>query len=569
MMTTGIFSVVYATLWPLLLVKPEIVRDVLLQIPANSPDDEIFFKTTGLLGAIFIMLITTIAPMYAYAFSMRNNYSGDKSDLSQDRAIVLVDLSVFQRVVQIAPGLLLSAMESQTVYQTLNVCIMIIVVDIVGAYGHGVLAPGGLWEVRCRLTKWVSGATLGQAEGYLTWVFAAVATVCVAGVSTKRLSALVVCLQCFFSGNWVWYFDHGPKPEGGSSGRTIFLLLQVAGCGLEVWSLQSDIQDPETIALALHALCLVVSVVSTRAAIALRGISTLAVYGLMWHAVSLTANGLFYWCICWASVNFLCTLCWKSLFSGGYDIKQLRRISGTYFQDFLLSLFMTSLGAILVKAESPYYLTYPVGLLLPLITLWFALETKLLTHLWTGTPFHPSWAVPPMDDPADPVTPQYSRFNIVNWTFSIGTVLITAVLTTYAAYAVVVSVGENPVTWKLVAANGAVFVWHSGVWMIIASSGVPSCSNDKAATYGPPPIPPLLKCDPHSCLPIHKIDLSFGIVLMLVAGLTGALDNPTASVENTVWLLLRLSWLTTFMAKFATHRRFWGVKFDKKVAKKD
>lgn len=146
---------------------------------------------------------------------------------------------------------------------------------------------------------------------------------------------------------------------------------------------------------------------------------------------------------------------------------------------------MSSLGAILVKCDSPYYLTYPVGLLLPLVTLWFALETKLLTHLWTGTPFHPSWAVPA--EPGAPVTAQYSSMNIINWTFSIGTVLITAVLTSYAAYAVVFSVGENPSTWKLVAANGAVFVWHSGIWMIIASSGVPSCSNDKAATYGPPP----------------------------------------------------------------------------------
>jgi len=276
----------------------------------------------------------------------------------------------------------------------------------------------------------------------------------------------------------------------------------------------------------------------------------------MGHKLSLEPNGLAYWSLGWSCFSFLLTLLWRALLTEGYRPEQLKRISATYFQDLLLSIFMASLGAVLVKADCPYSIAYPVGLLLPIATLWFTLETKLLTHLWTGTPFHPSWAVP--KNKGDPVTPRYSTNNLVNWTFSLATTLITAILTSYAAYAVLSAVGGlNPEgeTWKLVAAHGSVFVLHSGLWMIIASSGVPRCSNDTVSTYMPPPIPAVLKCNPHSCIPVHKADLSFGLLLMTIAGMTDVLNNPAATPEN-VWMALGVAWAATGIAKLAVHTGF-------------
>jgi len=568
-LTAGIFSVAYASLWPLLYGMPSFVRDVMLRLPESEYDH--FLSAQGNIGAIFIMLFTTVAPMYAYAYSLRN---GEHSELVDDRSTVLVDLSVAQRIYQIPPCLMLSALTSQNVFDTLNLAILIIIVDVVGAYVHSLLAPEkGLFGVKARLKQWAirKGDGWGadgvhQTEAYLTFVFAAVASIYVAVVGNTPASNIVVHLQCFFSGNWLWFFAHGPKP----SGATLFVLLPVAGCLLEIVSLKSGTSDPATIALSANALCLLAGVISKRAAVVLRIIATLALYGLMWHAVSTTDNGLYYWSIFWGLVTFASSQTWRFLFSDGYNTQQLKRISGTYFQDFLLALFQAGLGGVLVKAECPYDVAYPVGLLLPVVTLWFSLETKLLTHLWTGTPFHPSWAVP--KNPGDPVTPKYSVSQAVNWTFSIATVLITAVLTTYAAYAVVVAVGSNPdgVTWKTVGAHGSIFVLHTGLWMMVASSGIPRCADDtrsKVAQMTPPALPPFLKCDPHACLPIHKADLSFGIVLMCIAGLTSAFDDASDSVKNAVWLLLGLSWLTTIMAKVALHRRYWGERFVK--TKKD
>ena len=544
----------------------------MLRLPESEFDH--FLSEQDNIGAVFIMLFTTVAPMYAYAFSLRK---GEHSEFVDDRSTVLVDISVVQRIYLIPPILILSALTSKTVFDSLNLAILMIVVDVIGAYVHSLLAPEkGLFGVISRLKEWATrknGAGWGtdaihQTEAYLCYVFAAVASVYVAVVGTKDTSAIVVHLECFFCGNWLWFFAHGPKPSDAGFARTFFVLVPVAGCLLEIVFEHSDTTDPESISLLLNALCLVVGVVSQRAGIVLRIIATLALYGLMWHAVSTTANGLYYWSIFWGCVTFASSQTWRFLFSDGYNTQQLKRISGTYFQDFLLALFQAGLGGVLVKADCPYNVAYPIGLLLPVVTLWFSLETKFLTHLWTGTPFHPSWAVP--KNPGDPVTPKYSVSQAVNWTFSIATVLITAVLTTYAAYAVVVSVGKNPdgVTWKTVGAHGAVFVLHTGIWMMFASSGIPRCADDtRSKVPMPPALPPFFKCDPHACVPIHLADLSFGILLMCIAGLTSSLDDATDSLKNAVWLLLGLSWLTSIMAKVAIHRRYWGERFVK--TKKD
>ena len=54
----------------------------------------------------------------------------------------------------------------------------------------------------------------------------------------------------------------------------------------------------------------------------------------------------------------------------------------------------------------------PVVYLLPPVTLWFTLETKMLNHLQVGTPFHPSWWM-------EGDLPRFSPSDWVNVTFGI------------------------------------------------------------------------------------------------------------------------------------------------------
>ena len=137
-----------------------------------------------------------------------------------------------------------------------------------------------------------------------------------------------------------------------------------------------------------------------------------------------------------------------------YDEKQQKRIQGTHWQDNILAIFVIVVGGALDKANylRSDTLGGPVVYLLPVVTLWFSLETKLLTHLWVGTPFHPSWWM--YGSTKDDQVPRYSKNDWINVTFSIGTILITAVLTSYAWFATNKAVGFDAMgftssnTWK-------------------------------------------------------------------------------------------------------------------------
>ncbi len=142
------------------------------------------------------------------------------------------------------------------------------------------------------------------------------------------------------------------------------------------------------------------------------------------------------------------------LFNDTYNHKQKDRIQGTHWQDNILAVFVIVVGGALEKADylKSDTLGGPVVYLLPFVTLWFSLETKLLTHLWLGTPFHPSWWM--YGSTKDIQVPRYANNDWINVTFSIGTILITAVLTSYAWFAINKAVGFDAAgfrstnTWK-------------------------------------------------------------------------------------------------------------------------
>ena len=54
------------------------------------------------------------------------------------------------------------------------------------------------------------------------------------------------------------------------------------------------------------------------------------------------------------------------------------------------------------------------------------------------------------------------------------------------------------------ASHGIGFIFHSGYWMIIASSGVPQIGKGPAFTAFPPELPSLFECEPKICIDLHK-----------------------------------------------------------------
>ena len=149
-------------------------------------------------------------------------------------------------------------------------------------------------------------------------------------------------------------------------------------------------------------------------------------------------------------------------------------------------------------------------------------------------------------------------------TFSISTILITAVLTSFAFYAIMTTLGasalsfESDSLWKFASLHGIFFVFHSGLWMIIASSGVPFLGVSPIFQMFPPEIPPPFPCDPKNCIPAHKVDLAVGNILLFLGGFCiqdDALNkNESDAFKYVVFGILFFSTLN----KLRIHYNDWG-----------
>jgi len=221
----------------------------------------------------------------------------------------------------------------------------------------------------------------------------------------------------------------------------------------------------------------------------------------------------------------------------------------------------------------------PVVYLLPIVTLWFSLETKLLTHLKVGTPFHPSWWM--YGSKVVGQVPRYAASDWVNVTFSLATALITIILTSYAWVATNVAVGFSAVsffsvnTWKFAVSHGMLFIFHSGLWMIVASSGVPHLGKAKKFQIFPPQIPAFFQCDPKKCIDIHKIDLVIGHFLLTVGAFWLGDGSNKDSPQNLVTkLTVGVAWIFSLVYKGYIHSQhcfeapYWKEKALEKTNEK-
>jgi len=445
---------------------------------------------------------------------------------------------------------------------------MFMVGDVLPAFVEALTAPGGYEGIKKRITEMFHSTPVSpyhkalRLEAYLGMVFGFMACIYASIVSTIELSLVITMIVSILSYFSLWFVAHTP-----SIGEHFTLFYRLTVCAALLYmEFGLDFGKLNTIFFLL-TVNLMVGALSCQAAAVVIGLSSLYVYKLECDYVLSTETGSLWWLVGWGIMTSVLSYSWRFLLTSEYTEEQHKRIKGTYWQDNILGVFNIVVGGGLYRAD---YLTVGMGVavvyLLPPVTLWFSLETKLLTHLWVGTPFHPSWWM--YGSTREGQVPRYAKSDWVNLTFSIATALITIILTSYAWVTVQFATGwtayrfESENTWKFAVAHGMLFIFHSGLWMIIASSGVPPLGKG-AFWQKTPELRALFQCDPKTCVILHKEDLVLGhLFLGLGAFFLG--DGSKIGTEGVVTkVTIAVAWIYTLVRKALIHTKRFEVPYYK------
>eukprot|EP00040_Diaphanoeca_grandis_P044224 m.11683 g.11683 ORF g.11683 m.11683 type:complete len:584 (+) comp8927_c0_seq1:115-1866(+) len=239
-------------------------------------------------------------------------------------------------------------------------------------------------------------------------------------------------------------------------------------------------------------------------------------------------------------------------------------------QDLLIGIFIPLCGLLLDQfaATAPMNVT-AISWLLPFAGIWFTVETKLLANLDGGSPFHPSWPVRELG-PVYCADLDREGYWLVDLTFSIATILMTAVGTTWTAL-VLLYITPKTKGYLRLTTNGVLIILTSCIWMILASSGVPAIM--KGWTFPPAIPPPIGPVDAIAAVNIHIRDLVTGIV-SIAAGIaatyaeagrvtsksttTTTATETNSNAEFAITWMLRFAWLLSIIPKLALH--IWDIK---------
>jgi hypothetical protein len=182
-------------------------------------------------------------------------------------------------------------------------------------------------------------------------------------------------------------------------------------------------------------------------------------------------------------------------------------------QDLIVAVFAAVLGiAVLDFTDKGVISSYGLSWLLPMSAVYFTSWTKLLCHLQVGSPFHPSWH-------ARDLAPVWAGANVINATFWIATLLLTAIGTSYSA--IVVVRYTRPAGWSWLQWHGALIIVATGWFMALFVSGLPPPLKWMAEL--PPPIgwiyPFLPSVDKIAAIAQHKNDLYIGCFFLMAGPL--------------------------------------------------
>eukprot|EP00527_Entomoneis_sp_CCMP2396_P000802 CAMPEP_0198137314 /NCGR_PEP_ID=MMETSP1443-20131203/836_1 /TAXON_ID=186043 /ORGANISM="Entomoneis sp., Strain CCMP2396" /LENGTH=570 /DNA_ID=CAMNT_0043798711 /DNA_START=71 /DNA_END=1783 /DNA_ORIENTATION=- len=542
-------AVNYLSMFPTLVAIPYMWSIVLFNVGLDAFNEE----NTKSMQAVFLMLLIVIVP--AYVATLMYKYTS------------YIAVSAVQRIVLVFSCALVTGLIGQDAFPGKQFVATMFVVDVGGGFAHAFAHPNGIsgcFKDCWQLTKNTPTTPFNKAlrvESYVGMVFGFMAIVYAAVVANVKCGIIIVMVATFVVFIWTGFHANDPSETPTKILIAHRLLIVASLCYL------SEVQDFNVLNDVFRAMSvsMIGAIVSPYLGAIVSGVSTLYFYKLGCDYIMAQEEGSslpLIWMGLWGVVTVVLSYGWVFLFYDEYDDKQKKRVMGTNWQDRILGFFCFVSGAALAKAGhfSPGTVGEPVIYLLPPITIWFTLETKMLNHMQVGTPFHPSWWM-------EGDLPRFSKTDWVNATFGIATALITVVLTSYAMYAVWVAMGPESYSfnfssedhaWKFAFMHGMTFIFHSGFWMIFASSGVPPIGDGKAFRAFPPEIPTPMPCRPHDCIPVHKRDLLMGNALLFL-GFTSILDGG----EYDLYLkaVVAIFWTISILSKVKTHYDGWGYKY--------
>lgn len=533
-------AVNYISMYPTLVAIPWLWAMLLFNIDMVHFTEENVKAMQG----VFFLLMAVVSPSYAVALYYKyTNFTA---------------VTVFQRVAVVSTCALVTGLIGQDPFEHKNFVSLMFIVDVGGGIAHGFSHPKGLYGVFgdiWTLTKNTPTNSFNKAlrvEAYVGMTFGLMATIYAAVVAQVKLGIIISMLATIIP--FFWFGFHANDL---SETPTKFLLVHrfiIAGSLLYL----SEVLDFGKLNIVFYFMsgAMVVGVISPYLSAIATGVSTIYLYKLGCDYVLSVEGASFYWMLGFGILTSITSYVWIFLFYDEYNDAQKKRVMNTHWQDNILGFFCFVSAAALDKAGflSPGTVGEPVVYLLPPITLWFTLETKMLNHIQVGTPFHPTWWI-------DGDLPRFSHTDWVNATFGIVTALITVVLTTYAFFAICTAMGFGSLSfaaessWRFAIAHGILFIWHSGMWMIVASSGIPPMAHHtKPISVFPPELPAFIQANPHDCIPVHKADLFIGVVL-LFAG-TFLLDD--AKYDMPLKAITGATWVFQTVMKLKVHQKGWG-----------
>lgn len=371
---------------------------------------------------------------------------------------------------------------------------------------------------------------------------------------------LVTSLEYF----WFCYAAHSPDDR--AIAFVPITRVMLASSSLYI----SEVYGFVVLPLRMYATAMLLGLVSPKLSAVSNGLSTLYLYYTVTTHILTIENGPINWLILWGVITWIVSETVVYIFFDSYNEDQKKRLLASNWQDRILGFFVFGVGGTLAGQGElgPGTVGVAVCYLLPPVTLWFSLETKMLNHMQLGTPFHPTWW-------ANGSVSRYAPSDLINLTFSASTLLITVVLTSYAFYAILSAMGfaafsfGEPSIRKFAGVHGIAFVLHSGLWMIVASSGIPSPGKGKLYSTFPPALPPFLQANPYDCIPVHKKDLVVGNALLFLAGFCLGDDSLGDGQKSTLKYAVFTLWVVSAGLKIYTHAIGWGYRFSPKVMKTD
>ena len=209
-----------------------------------------------------------------------------------------------------------------------------------------------------------------------------------------------------------------------------------------------------------------------------------------------------------------------------------------YRQDLMISAFLVLFGILSESLDNKASKHVSIiSWLLPFSSIWFTSSTKLLVHLEVGTPFHPSWA-------AKELAPVWGGSIITDINFSMATLFLTAISTTYVALVVLRYLSYK--NWLVFSWHGIAIILVSSLWMIVSSSGLPAPTESMNAMT----IAPFFPVDPIQAVSIHVYDIFIGI-LMVAIGLT--LNKRIGTVNLVIYIVPAIFWISSVYPKILAH----------------